>query len=279
LSPSLSETFATALSSRGLSDATVRAYCSDLTEFIEWAGENPTSASFDLLVTDWLNIGRRGTPGHRDGKPWAPKTTGRRVTSMRTFARTMGWPTPALSVYRAPMPARPVPHPLTDGVSAVRKMLTFCDSNRHRALVALCALGGLRCNEARTLPPGGVDPLEMTITVMGKGSRQRVIPMSDDLWLCIHLAWSTAQATGAPSIVGLSDRQARQAITDIAKRAGISQHVSSHDLRATFATAVYNNSGRDIRATQELLGHSSTKQTEVYVDVPMTRLREAASIF
>lgn len=259
-----------------MSEATVRSYCSDLREFIRWAGEEPRSDTFDDLVTRWLNVGRTGYP---DRPPWSPKTTGRRVTSMRTFARSKGWSTPSLGSYRSPTPSRPVPHPLTDGVDGIRRMLAACENEHHRALIGLCALGGLRCNEARTLPPEAVNVHDKTITVMGKGSKQRVVPMSDDLWAAIQFAWVRASTQpGVSTIVGLSDRQARNAVTVIAKRAGITQRVSSHDLRATFATAVYNKSGRDIRATQELLGHSSSKQTEVYVDVPMPRLREAASI-
>lgn len=274
MSPSLSDQFRKALVSRGRSEATVRSYLSDLSEFVAWAGEEPRADTFDGLVTDWLNAGRVGYPGKA---PWSPKTTGRRVTSMRTFAKVMRWSAHALNDYRAPTPARPVPHPIIEGMDGVKRMLVFANADTHRALIALCALGGLRCNEARTLPPNAVDRKDMTITIMGKGSKQRIIPMSDDLWALIRPAWQCAQATGRPTIVGLCDRQARQAITATARRAGLANHVSSHDLRATFGTAVYAKT-RDLRVTQELLGHASSQQTEVYTDVPMDRQREAVKL-
>jgi site-specific recombinase XerD len=75
-------------------------------------------------------------------------------------------------------------------------------------------------------------------------------------------------------VVGLKDRFARRVITELGVRAKLERHTSSHDLRATFATAVYDHT-LDQRVVQELLGHSSGTTTEIYIGRSNDQMRKA----
>ena len=75
-------------------------------------------------------------------------------------------------------------------------------------------------------------------------------------------------------LVHYEDRSARKCITSLGRKAGLSRAISSHDLRATFAT-ILNDRNVNIRVIQELLGHSSVATTEIYTGVGMQALADA----
>jgi len=223
---------------------------------------------FDNLAVRWLNASR---------KEQKPKTTTRRYTSLRTWATFAEWPAPMLEEYTLPTPARATPHPIPEGIDGVLAMAKVATNDRHRALVGLCGFAGLRVSEALSVRPADVDHHNRTLMVRGKGDRERVVPLSDKAYAAIMPAVVDAAALLRESVVGLSDRGARDALTNLAKKVGISIHVSSHDLRATFATAAYDKT-LNLRAVQELLGHSNPATTQVYTRVSMTTMRDAADL-
>jgi len=213
---------------------------------------------------------------------WKPKTVQRKLTALRAFGRHHG--ADVLMRYRAPSPPRAVPHPLPEGVSGVLAMIEAADTPQRAALITLLGLAGLRIHEALDVYPDDFDLADRTLYVRGKGDKARVVPVSDAAWVHLVAAYTDAilrqvKAEGAKKcpLVGLTDRRARQVVTDIGKKAGISRPVSSHDLRATFATAAYSKT-RDIRAVQDLLGHSNSKTTEIYTGVAESAMREASEI-
>lgn len=264
LSPGSIDRFRESLIARGRSENTVRAYVSDLKEFLGPAKEM-TPSQFATLAPTWLN-------NHR--KTWAPKTVERRLTALRAFARWAKMDCPDLDEYKPPSAGRPVPHPLPEGMDGVRRMVRACRDERQRALIGLCGMVGLRCSEALSVTPSGIDAAAMTVTVLGKGDKQRTVPLSEEAWATIAPAVATAVVTSRAYVVGYKDRFARQAITNAGVRAGLSRPVKSHDLRATLATAMYDHS-LDLRAVQEHLGHSSSKTTEGYTGVSMDKMRGA----
>lgn len=261
------EEFLGLLSAQGASQNTVLSYRSDLINLTNFATPM-TTADFDLKAALWLNEGR---------KTWAAKTTGRRLTSLRRFGRWFQAPMPMLEGYKVPTPAKPVPHPIPEGISGVVKMIEGESDDRRRALIALCGLAGLRCAEALVVTPNDLNLHEWTLNVRGKGDKRRVVPMTRPAWLAVAPAYGDALFKGRVTVVGYRDRFAREVITNAAARAGISRHVSSHDLRATFLTAAYNRS-KDLRAVQELAGHSSSTTTETYTEVRMDTMRGAAEV-
>lgn len=213
----------------------------------------------------------------RESREYSPATINRKLACFRKYGKWCGWPD-FLSAYRK-MPDPPqVAHPLEDGVEAVKAMLKCARKPHHVALVTLTGLLGLRISEALSIRASHIN--ESTDPIMlrfqGKGEKVRQVPVNDKVYelLLPRLVrcWSSNER-----LVPLSDRGGRLAITSIAKRAGINA-VASHDMRMTFGTAVYYNSGGDLRATQELLGHADARTTQLYTFVSMEKQRAAAAI-
>lgn len=146
---------------------------------------------------------------------------------------------------------------------------------RHRALIALMGMCGLRVEEAVSVRPAdfyGPDS-DVWLRVRGKGSKERNVPVSSEAWS--HLAKAVLLAAQAgTTVTRLSNSGARKAITRHAVNAGLSRHVASHDMRATFGTAAFRRS-KNLRVVQELLGHASSSTTEVYTGVSAQEMREA----
>lgn len=263
------EFFGNRLTSKGKSPNTVKAYKADLTEFFRWV-EFPYSVSasdFDDTAELWLNKFRRIV---------SPKTTGRRLTSLRAFARWAGIPEP-LEGYSAPVPARSIPHPIPERIEGVLAMLAATDAPQQQALISLCGLVGARVSEALSIGPDSFDLGEMLLTIRGKGDRTRVVPISEMAWTHLAPCLLDARITGRATLVTYHDRFARKLITDIAASIPLSRHVASHDLRATFATAL-NDAGANLRVIQEILGHASSTTTEGYTLVRVTQMKDAVKL-
>ncbi len=160
---------------------------------------------------------------------------------------------------------------------------------RDRALLELLYAAGLRVSEALGLDRDDLDLAEGGARVVGKGDRERVVPVGD-----VALAWlvryleegrpallASGRATtrrGGP--VFLSDRgrrmgrgQAWTVVKRAARRAGLGERVSPHTLRHSFATHLLEG-GADLRVVQELLGHASISTTQIYTHLTGQRIRD-----
>lgn len=179
--------------------------------------------------------------------------------------------------YSAPTPLPAKPHPLPEGIEGVKRMILIAEDPRHASLVALCGLMGLRVAEALTVKPSNFNTERMTLVIRGKGDKEREIPVSHQAWEILQGRVLRAFIAGDEPIVNMCDRTARSTITGLGVKAGICRRVSSHDLRATFGTEVYNNT-KDLRLVQILLGHASSRQTEGYVGVSDSALRAGVEL-
>jgi len=205
----------------------------------------------------------------------ALKTTGRRLTSLRSFAKWAGWGS-ILEDYDAPTPAKSVPHPLPEGMDGVKRLIAVASNDQQRSLIVLCGMVGCRIAEALEVRAEHFNLQSMTLTIRGKGDKQRVVPVSTQAWE--HLQVPVIKAFGANSnVICLHDRHARKIVTLLGARAHLMRSISSHDLRATFGTHVYDKT-KDIRLVQELLGHANSSTTELYVGVTQKALREAVEL-
>jgi site-specific recombinase XerD len=203
----------------------------------------------------------------------APKTSARRLTSLKQFARWAGWGD-MFKDYTPPEVPKSQPHPLPEGIEGVFRLIGAASNEKQRSLIALCGLCGCRVAEALTVRPSHFNLHEMTLTIRGKGDKTRVVPVSARAWEIMQVSVTKAFIAGDTSVVGLKDRFARRVITNLGVRAGLARHISSHDLRATFATAIYDKT-LDLRLVQELLGHASSDTTEIYTLVSRTKMQEA----
>lgn len=255
------------LSEKGQSPHTLKAYSGDLKTFLLDMGRTEvTREEFESLAMTWLTRNRRIV---------APKTTSRRLTSLRAFVKWARWGE-MLSDYSAPTAARGIPHPLPEGIDGVYRLIDCTHNEKQKALIALCGLCGCRVAEALSIKPSDFDMEHMLLTIRGKGDKTRIVPVSDRAWEVLCRPVTRAFVDGDREIVGLKDRFARRVITTLGEKAGLKRAISSHDLRSTFATEVYNKT-KDIRVTQELLGHSSSQTTELYTGVSLENMRAAVN--
>jgi site-specific recombinase XerD len=226
-----------------------------------------TKENFEELAMFWLNLTREMA---------APKTTVRRLTSLRGFARWMEVSPAPLRDYIPPSPGKSIPHPIPEGIHGVLTMIDHAKNADQRALIALGGLVGCRISESLAVRFDWIDLNTNTLTIRGKGDKTRIVPISQLAWDVIVDAFVKSHTKDDKRLVSYQDRFARQVVCNLGVRAGLSRPIASHDLRATFATAVYDET-LNLRLVQELLGHASSNTTEVYTGVQMSQMREAVS--
>lgn len=264
------DAFVASIKESGRSQATATAYRSDLVIFADWA-QTSGADSISSAASAWLNSGRAEL---------APKTTRRRFTSIRTFMKWADVDQGALADYSLPTPKKTKPHPLIGGMDSVRLLLAAAKNSAQRTLIVLQGFGGMRVAEALSVRVSDIDRKNGIITVRGKGDKEREVPF-DPTSSAFQIIRERSYEVNSGLLVRMSDRTAREAIGNIADRAGVSAYtkdrVSSHDLRATAATALYVASGHNIRLVQEFLGHASVAQTEIYVGTSRDQFSSAVA--
>jgi integrase/recombinase XerD len=274
---------------RGLSAATIRAYRGDLTDFAASRGAAAGwGTSPDTAVRYLAARARRGTlrdPG------LAPTSLRRRAASLRGFFRfAFGEgliPVDVATHIDLPRQPRLLPETLT--VAEVERLLDAAPDLRGRALAELLYAAGLRVSEAIGLDREDLSVDGGFVRVIGKGDRERLVPVGDvaldwlNRWLAEDRPALLARSHVAPSRGGplfLGDRGGRLArqqafaiVRGAARRAGLSDRVSPHTLRHSFATHLLEG-GADLRIVQELLGHASISTTQLYTHLTGERVRE-----
>jgi len=156
---------------------------------------------------------------------------------------------------------------------------------RDRAMLELMYACGLRVSELVNLPATAVNLRQGALRVMGKGSKERLVPLGEEAqhWLERYLAQARPQIAGkralAPLFLSMNgEAPTRQQFWLLVKKyaavAGIDpERVSPHGLRHSFATHLLNH-GADLRALQMLLGHSSLSTTQIYTLVAREQLKQ-----
>ena len=153
---------------------------------------------------------------------------------------------------------------------------------RDRAILELLYAAGLRVSELVGLDWTDVDLSARVLRVMGKGSKERMVPFgrpaADALrrWLEVWESVRKLEEDGEPVFLNhaggrLTDRSVRRVIDRWVDAAAVARGVHPHTLRHTFATHLLEN-GADLRAIQELLGHSSLSTTQKYTHLEIDRL-------
>lgn len=282
---SLIERFSDALwLERGLSENTLSAYRSDLHSLACWLRANDS----DLLSAARHNL--LSYLQHRVEAGAKPRSSARLLSSMRRFYRYLLreevlQEDPSLRI-DAPKLGRPLPKTLTE--QEVEKLLAAPDITtpmglRDRAMLELLYASGLRVSELVTLTLLQVNFQQGVVKVMGKGSKERLVPLGEEAlhWMQRFMREGRGLFLGErrsdalfPSKRGAA--MSRQAFWQLIKRyavlAGITKPLSPHTLRHAFATHLLNH-GADLRVVQLLLGHSSLSTTQIYTFVAQERLK------
>jgi integrase/recombinase XerD len=148
---------------------------------------------------------------------------------------------------------------------------------RNKVILALLYSSGLRVSELVTLQTDYVDLHERTIRIRGKGEKDRIVLFDDDTKILIEEYIERKPNEDEYLFVNrsgnhLTPRYVQMMIKTHAKKAGIKKKVTPHILRHSFATHLLKN-GVDIRAIQQLLGHSNLSTTQIYTSVDMQTLK------
>jgi integrase/recombinase XerC len=150
---------------------------------------------------------------------------------------------------------------------------------RDAALLTLLYGAGLRISEALSLRRGDV-PLPQSLTILGKGSKERVVPLLAAVREALDSYEKRIPFTGAkdsPLFLSrrgkaMSAREAQLLMERLRGALGLPDRATPHALRHSFATHLLSNGG-DLRSVQELLGHASLSTTQTYTEVDTRQLR------
>ena len=275
------EDFAAFLAPR--SPATSRAYLSDLERFIAFA-EAEGVAEPRLCTRQLL----RAYLAHLRAEGMAKSTAARRAAALRSYFSLMHrrGVVPEDPAARLSSPTARGQLPELLGHEEISSMLEPNDAGgldavelRDLAVLELLYASGLRVAELCALDLGDLDLGRGVVTVTGKGSKQRQVPVHDLACAAVNAYVTTARAELAtaetpPRAMFLNRRGKRLGVRDVRRildaRAPVPTH--PHALRHSFATHLLDG-GADLRVVQELLGHASLTTTQVYTHVSKERLR------
>ena len=271
---------------KGLSQNTLDSYRQDLKAFTNWLAHRPRMLKGvrreDLLqyLTDRMSKGIKA------------RSTARALSCLRSFYRYLLRENlidedPTLRVDN-PRLGRPLPGSLTE--SDVEKLLSAPDITttiglRDRTMLEVLYASGLRVTELVTLQLNDINLRQGIVRVMGKGSKERLVPLGEEAisWLQRFLGEPRAELLkkNLQSEVVFPSTHCRQMtrqtfwhrIRQHASNAGIVKKLSPHTLRHAFATHLLNH-GADLRVVQLLLGHSNLSTTQIYTHVALHRMKE-----
>jgi len=268
---------------RNLSPRTLDSYGRDLRQFAAWLEEQ--QLEFDGL--DRAAI--RGYLGFRRDRGLSARSSARALSSLRSFFRFLvgngsvaADPTADM---QSPSLWRTVPHALTP--DEIEALLAAPDTDvplglRDRAMFETLYATGLRVSELVGLTVDRVRLDPGFVRVIGKGRKERLVPLGDCAvtWIDRYLGGARPELDRhrVPELFlnHRGNRLTRQGFWKILRnhglRAGIRSQLSPHVVRHSFATHLVEN-GADLRAVQMMLGHASLTTTEIYTHVARERLR------
>lgn len=278
---------------RGLSQNTVSAYRRDLRRYADWCQARRIARIGEVTANDLADFSASLRWPQESWGALTASSAARVVVAVRgfhRFAAAEGFTSvdPSANV-QPPSIGRRLPKALS--YSDVERLLAACGEPesaaglRDRALLELLYGTGARVSEAVSLDVDDVDLSGLTVTVVGKGDRQRRLPLGGyaaraiDDYLVRGRPTLAASGRGTARIflnlrgAALSRQSAWGVISGAAERAGISSAVSPHSLRHSFATHLIER-GADVRVVQELLGHASVTTTQIYTLVTQETLKE-----
>lgn len=270
----------------GLARNTLDSYRRDLQQFAGWLEQR---SGTDLLAADQALI--QDYLAHKFRTKARASTAARLLSTLKRFYRhALRQNTikadPTLRI-DAPKLPRPLPKTLTEADVESLLAAPALDQPlglRDRAMLEMLYASGLRVSELVTLKVSQVSRDMGVVRVMGKGSKERLVPLGEEAlsWLERYLKEARPALLGGKTSDALfvTTRAAvmtRQAFWHLLKRyallAGLHKPISPHTLRHAFATHLLNH-GADLRVVQLLLGHADISTTQIYTHVAQERMKQ-----
>lgn len=266
------------LQERRLSPHTAKNYRRDITALLEYAGAKPPAGLNAHDIRRCIaTLHGRGLDG---------RSLARMLSAWRGFyhylARDHGCAHNPCVGIRAPKSAKRLPHALSP--DEARQLVELDNSDalavRDRAMLELFYSSGLRLAELAGLAPGDINFADATVRVTGKGGKTRIVPVGSHAAAALQ-AWLAQRAAIAELDAQalfvtqqgrrLGPRAIEARVQRRAQQQGIASRVHPHMLRHSFASHVLQSSS-DLRAVQEMLGHSSISTTQVYTQLDFQHL-------
>ncbi len=273
---------------KGLSPNSVAAYATDVRKLKEYSErlDTPLPRLDQDALAAWIQ------QLHLQGI--SARSVARAISAARAFFRFLlthrvvaGDPTEHLSVPRA---LKPLPRFL--GRADVERLLAVPDCSkaagcRDKAMLEVLYASGLRVSELVGLTIAQVELDLGLVTCVGKGSKERVVPIGETAVACVRdylrsgrLQLLKGRKSNYLFLSRSATRMTRQAFWKTIRRhgrsAGITARITPHVLRHSFATHLLEN-GADLRSVQVMLGHSDISTTQIYTHVTRERLKQIYS--
>ena len=281
---------------RDVSPNTVRAYERDLREFGDFLGRYYGTADWSWQGVDRLAM--RGFLAHLAKRGLGKRSMSRALSAVRSFYRYLH-----RNEIVESNPARTVGAPKLDKhlpgyldraqidllfqMAEVRAWEGKFVDVRNLAILELFYSTGMRLSELQSLSRGDVDMITQQVKVRGKGRKERIVPIGDHAILAMR-NYEAKRDELIRNIGRSADRNAfflgrtgrrigvravQKAVTNFLTQIDEEAGLSVHSLRHTFATHLLD-AGADLRAVQELLGHSSISTTQIYTHTSIERLKQ-----
>ena len=264
---------------RQLSKNTADSYKRDLIDFFEYIKKDYKSINKDDII-DYIK--------HINDKN--PKTINRHIVTIRNYFKYLNKigkisvsPCEDITGLKT---AKTVPHVLSE--DEIDKLLDIkCETAydyRNKAMLELLYSSGLRISELLDLEVNDIDFNMNIVRCFGKGSKERIVPLSDIATLALEtyitVYRNTLTKNKPTNILFLNsrgDRLSRQGffkiLKELALEKGITKEISPHKIRHSFATHLINH-GADLRSVQTMLGHENIKTTQIYTHVSNNYIKE-----
>ena len=265
---------------RNYSQHTLRAYQSDLRDFLEFLNNTYP----DKKVEQCERIIFREYLSYLAKKSLKRSSVIRKTAALRSLFKFL---TREKIVSKNPFiyistPKKETRIPVFLSEEEIRKLFAITGiSQRDRAMLEILYSGGIRINELVSLNINDVDFIEGMIRVWGKGSKERIVPVGDAGLELLHDYINVRKKNKEADKLALflnrfgariSSRGARKTLHQWFKSASFGKKVSPHTLRHSFATHLLDR-GCDLRSVQEMLGHSSLTTTQMYTHVTTESLK------
>ena len=265
---------------RGLSNNTYDGYKRDLEDFFEYINKEYKNITKDDVIKYIEYLAKKDNP----------KTVNRHIVSIKNYFKYMEKigsvkinPCEDITGLKTP---KTMPHVLSE--DDIDKLLDIkledAFDYRNKAMLELMYSSGLRISELLNLEVNDID-FEMNIVrCFGKGSKERIVPLSDAATYALHEYIYTFRNTLTKNKVtnilflnSRGDKLSRQGFFKLLKKLalekGINKDLSPHTLRHSFATHLINH-GADLRSVQTMLGHENIKTTQIYTHVSNNYIKE-----
>jgi len=275
---------------KGASDNTIKAYQTDVMGFLAFMSQHHGEAQGLGPIARLSISDMRAWMAHERGRGVSARSLARSLSAVKTFyawlAEREGFEPTAVLSTRAPKFQKKLPRPLAE--DAARAIIDTVElqarepwiAARDTAVITLLYGCGLRISEALGLTGGDV-PLPATLRIMGKGGKERIVPVIPAARTAVNAYLRDCPYPPEPDqpifrgLRGgpLYPRAIQMVMAKARMQLGLPATATPHAMRHSFATHLLN-AGGDLRSIQELLGHASLSTTQAYTAVDTARLME-----